>query len=90
MRHFGLPNGRPLRAPPLSPDDSAVHRGNVDGGRLAGRLGPITAATTAQAQASGQVVSKSLVRAIRDLPVAGETRAGYDRAKFRLWMDPGP
>jgi hypothetical protein len=27
------------------------------------------------------------VRAIQNLPVAAETRSGYDRGKFRLWVD---
>lgn len=33
------------------------------------------------------VVKVHLVRAINDLPVAAETRSGYQRTKFRLWVD---
>lgn len=47
----------------------------------------VSASPAAEAKAAGQVVSKSLVQAVRGLPVAAETRAGYDRAKFRLWID---
>ena len=32
-------------------------------------------------------VKMRLTRAVKSLPVAAETRAGYDRAKFRLWVD---
>src|SRR4051812_18221619 len=32
-------------------------------------------------------VKVRLVRAIKNLPVAAETRTGYERAKFRLWVD---
>lgn len=32
-------------------------------------------------------VEKRLRPAIRDLPVAPETRAGYDRSKFKHWID---
>ena len=41
---------------------------------------------TAPAEA-GQRVTKRLNRAIDELPVARETRGGYDRSKFRLWVD---
>jgi len=41
----------------------------------------------AEAQTSERAVSKSLIRAIGSLRVAAETRTGYDRAKFRLWVD---
>jgi hypothetical protein len=39
------------------------------------------------AVAAGSSVQITLLRAVKDLPVAAETRAGYDRAKFRLWVD---
>lgn len=44
-------------------------------------------ATTASSAAAGERVSKPLHRAIRDLPVASETPRGYDRDKFRHWVD---
>ena len=39
------------------------------------------------APASAAVVEVRLVTAVRGLPVAAETRAGYDRDRFRLWVD---
>lgn len=44
-------------------------------------------ATTAASAATGERVSKPLYRAIRDLPVVPETPRGYDRDKFRHWVD---
>jgi Protein of unknown function (DUF1524)/Excalibur calcium-binding domain len=41
-------------------------------------LAPVAAAAT---------VKVRLVAAIKNLPVAAETRTGYDRSKFRLWVD---
>jgi hypothetical protein len=37
--------------------------------------------------ASADTVKVRLVQAIKRLPVAPETRSGYDRSKFRLWVD---
>jgi hypothetical protein len=51
-------------------------------GLVASGLWIATAAT-----ASADPVRIRLVRAIRTLPVATENRAGYDRTKFRLWVD---
>ena len=42
---------------------------------------------TTATPASAAVVQVRLVRAVEALPVAAETRAGYDRDKFRLWVD---
>ncbi|HET7386651.1 MAG TPA: HNH endonuclease family protein [Nocardioidaceae bacterium] len=42
---------------------------------------------TSASQASTRVVHVRLRTAIRHLPVAHETRRGYDRDKFRLWID---
>lgn len=39
------------------------------------------------AAAAGDVVKVRLHRAIKQLDVAGETRRGYDRDKFRHWVD---
>ena len=44
----------------------------------------VSTAPTASAETQ---VKMRLTRAIKSLPVAAETRAGYDRAKFRLWVD---
>ena len=44
-------------------------------------------ATTSSNAATGERVSKPLLRAIRDLPVAPETPRGYERDKFRHWVD---
>ena len=50
-----------------------------------------TAATAGQANAttnaSADTVTVQLRQAVRNLPVAGETRAGYDRDKFDHWID---
>jgi hypothetical protein len=43
--------------------------------------------TTGPAAVAGEVVTKRLYRAIHELPVAAETRSGYDRARFTLWTD---
>jgi hypothetical protein len=43
--------------------------------------------TTAPADAATGVVKVRLHRAIKNLPVRAETRAGYERSKFRLWID---
>jgi hypothetical protein len=45
----------------------------------------LTLVGTAPTQAA--VVKVRLVGAIKQLPVAAENRAGYDRDKFRLWVD---
>jgi hypothetical protein len=37
--------------------------------------------------AAGEVVKRRLVTAIEKLPGAAETRSGYDREKFRHWVD---
>lgn len=39
------------------------------------------------AEAAGVVVKMRLHRAVKQLPVARETRAGYDRSRFRHWID---
>ncbi|HET9858703.1 MAG TPA: HNH endonuclease family protein, partial [Nocardioidaceae bacterium] len=44
-------------------------------------------AAEAPAAAAGDVVKVRLHRAIKQLDVAGETRRGYDRDKFRHWVD---
>ena len=44
----------------------------------------VSTAPTASAETQVKV---RLTRAIKSLPVAAETRTGYDRAKFRLWVD---
>lgn len=36
---------------------------------------------------AGELVKVRLHRAVKDLPVARETRRGYDREKFRHWVD---
>ena len=41
----------------------------------------------AGAPAEAATVTVKLHQAIRNLPVASETRSGYDRAKFRHWSD---
>lgn len=43
--------------------------------------------TPASSAAAGDRVSKPLHRAIRDLPLAPETPRGYERDKFRHWVD---
>jgi hypothetical protein len=54
-------------------------------GLLASRVGvpsTVAAQATGPARASTSAVSVHLREALRDLPVAGETRAGYDRDRF--------
>lgn len=46
----------------------------------------LTLVTAPTASAETQVKMR-LTRAIKSLPVAAETRSGYERAKFRLWVD---
>lgn len=46
-----------------------------------------TAQSAAQAAQSSKIVKKSLRRLIKDLPVKAESNSGYDRAKFRHWID---
>lgn len=46
-----------------------------------------TTAATATATTAGSLVTTRLHTAIDQLPVAVETRSGYDRAKFRHWVD---
>ena len=41
----------------------------------------------APADAAGDLVKIRLHRAVKELPVARETRRGYDRDKFRHWID---
>jgi hypothetical protein len=53
---------------------------------LACMAGPALMVVTAPA-ASAAPLQVRLSRAIENLPVAAETRAGYDRSKFRLWVD---
>lgn len=43
--------------------------------------------TTGSPADAGELVTKRLYRAIDDLPVTAETRAGYDRARFTHWVD---
>lgn len=42
---------------------------------------------TGPAAVGGELVTKRLHRAIDDLPMVAETRAGYDRARFSHWID---
>jgi hypothetical protein len=49
---------------------------------LSGGLAPAPAAA-----AEGEVVKRRLLTAIEKLPGATETRRGYDREKFRHWVD---
>lgn len=57
-------------------------------GAATGAATSASAATTTAAVAQRGRVSMRLRRAIKRLPVAGETRRGYDRDKFRHWVDP--
>lgn len=52
---------------------------------IASMLAVVTPA--APANAAGDVVKIRLHRAVKKLPVARETRRGYDRDKFRHWVD---
>lgn len=49
--------------------------------------GAVALATPADAAAGSAVVTRSLRLAVRALPVAGEVRRGYDRDRFRHWVD---
>ncbi len=51
------------------------------------RLGSADRAQPARVTASRAVYRIRLLGAVRRLPLARETRAGYDREKFRLWVD---
>jgi hypothetical protein len=42
---------------------------------------------TATGAGAATLVRVRLVAAIKNLPVAAESRSGYDRGKFRLWVD---
>ncbi len=42
---------------------------------------------TGPSATAGDLVAKRLTRAIADLPVAAETRTGYDRSRFVHWVD---
>ncbi|MFE2449243.1 HNH endonuclease family protein [Streptomyces sp. NPDC021218] len=43
--------------------------------------------STPAAAAPGDTVTMTLTQAIADLPVAAESRDGYERTKFRHWVD---
>ena len=48
----------------------------------------VAASPTPAAASTGRAtVSKSLVGAVRSLPVSSESPAGYDRDLFRHWVD---
>jgi len=47
----------------------------------------LAVAPTDTAVASGDIVTVRLRQAVKNLPVATETRAGYDRDKFNHWID---
>lgn len=49
--------------------------------------GLFVVAPTAPANAAGDLVKVRLLRAIKNLDLAQETRRGYDRDKFRHWVD---
>ena len=50
-------------------------------------LGSTGLAATTATPAGATTVRVRLVAAIRNLPVTAETRTGYERSKFRLWVD---
>jgi hypothetical protein len=50
-------------------------------------LAGLVIAGTAQPAAAGELVKMRLHRAVKQLPVARETRVGYDRDKFQHWID---
>ncbi|MFF1604780.1 hypothetical protein ACFVYV_46635 [Streptomyces mirabilis] len=56
---------------------------------LAVLLAPTTAhaATPTQAAAPGDTVAMPVLDALQALPVQDENRAGYERTKFRHWID---
>ncbi|MFE9064959.1 HNH endonuclease family protein [Streptomyces violaceusniger] len=62
-------------------------------GKLKGlAVGVVTAAALAGATSPaladpGDTVSTTLRQAVADLPVADESRTGYERSKFRHWVD---
>lgn len=47
----------------------------------------LTSSASASTSTAAATVTKPLYRAIDQLPLATETRAGYDRAKFNHWVD---
>ena len=53
----------------------------------AGMLAAASLSVLSASSASADTVKVRLVRAIRNLPVATETRSGYERSKFRHWVD---
>jgi hypothetical protein len=60
--------------------------------RLAGLCTTLVVATglsvsTSPPAAAATVVKVRLMTAVNNLPVATENRSGYDRGKFRLWVD---
>ena len=54
---------------------------------LAAPVGPVAAAGAPAAAPSPRVVSVHLRAAVRQLPVSAETPRGYDRDKYRHWID---
>lgn len=50
-------------------------------------LGLSATPASAVPAAPGGTVTRTLTQAIADLPVADESRAGYERTKFRHWVD---
>ncbi|MFJ4673005.1 HNH endonuclease family protein [Kitasatospora purpeofusca] len=54
---------------------------------LAGLLGAQPATAAHQHRAPGDTVTTTLYSAIDALPVADEDRTGYERTKFRHWID---
>ncbi|MFG2825055.1 HNH endonuclease [Kitasatospora sp. NPDC048365] len=48
---------------------------------------PVIAAPAAAHRAAGETVTTTLYEAIDALPVADEDRTGYERTKFRHWID---
>jgi hypothetical protein len=50
-------------------------------------IGSTTVLATAPAAGAGTVVKAQLMAAVKQLPVAAENRQGYDRDKFRIWVD---
>ncbi|MBI0293273.1 HNH endonuclease [Streptomyces sp. PRKS01-29] len=58
----------------------ALAVGMVTAAALAGSTSPASAAP-------GDTVTTTLRQVVADLPVADESRTGYDRSKFRHWVD---
>jgi hypothetical protein len=52
-----------------------------------GMSGLVLVSTPAAKAQPAPVLSFTFIRAVQSLPVAAETRSGYDRARFRLWTD---